>query len=71
MGEVNYRKVRIDASKRTEGPDMMVTHVEVSYEAKDDGGTAVVVTKWVSDHHFTEIGQKDLEEKYHKNNYKE
>lgn len=75
IGSVNYRKLKIDASRRAEGPDMMVTHVEVSYDTKGDDGNAIVVTKWVSDHHFTEIGQKDLEKKYHKtidkNNSKE
>lgn len=75
IGDVNYRKQKINASRRADGPDMMVTQVEVSYETKDDDGNLIIVTKWMSDHHFTESSQRDLEEKYHKtidrNNSKE
>jgi hypothetical protein len=66
IGSVNFRRQRIDASRRIEGPDMMITLVEVSYESKDDEGNTVIVAKWVSDHHFTEVGQRDLQEKYFK-----
>lgn len=68
IGTVNYRKQRIDASKRIEGPDMMVTQVEVSYEAKVDNGDLILITKWVSDHHFSEIGQRDLQDVYNQIN---
>ena len=64
IGSVNYRKQKIHVSRRVEGPDMMVTHVEVSYETTDADGDPAVVTKWISDHHLTESGQRDLAEKY-------
>lgn len=63
MGNVNFRRQRIDASRRIEGPDMMITLVEVLYESKDDEGNTALVTKWISDRHFTEVGQRDLQEK--------
>lgn len=64
LGSVNFRKQRVDASRRIEGPDIMIRQVEVSYEAIDEYGNSIVVTKMISDHHLTDVGQRDLEEKY-------